>query len=185
MDYNINKTVYYYLKEANKEIAKLRKTYNENEEKIKSNRYTPQFKKEGLIPKREELRRKLQLACEDSIRDAKNLVAQYRKDAAELDNLNPADITDDIKLLSPGIKLLPRDIQGMLKRNEDNRTMVQIIMRYAKENNLDVGYNVYLGGEAERLTADALDTIINSYSRWIDTDNADSMLEKFFDIVKE
>lgn len=63
--------------------------------------------KDDIYPKRDALRRKIETASEGAIQEARNLVAQYRADAAELNNLDPAELTDDVKLLQSGITLLP------------------------------------------------------------------------------
>jgi len=68
----------------------------------------------------------------------------------------------------------------MLKRNATNRTMVQIIMRYANEHNIDTGSVYYIAGQEERQTAQNLETILFYYKNWIDKPEAKKMLDKFF-----
>lgn len=180
MDNNIVETVYNTLDSHTEEIGKVIAERDALEEKIKSNRYTPQVLKDEIYPKRDELKRKVSSMCETALNEAKNHIAQYRTDAAELNNLDPAQLTDDVKLLQPGIKLKPQDIQGMIKRNEGNRTMLQIILRYAEENGIDTGGTLYVGGTAEEQTARNLDGILYYYKNWIDKPNAKEMLDKFF-----
>lgn len=180
MDNNIVQTVYDALEASTDEISKTIAERDRLEEEIRQNRYSSQALKTEIYPKRDELRRNVRNACESAIQEARNLVANYRKDAADLENLDPAQLTDDIKLLSPGIVLLPRDIQGMIERNRDNKTMLQIILRYCKENDIDTGGTYYIGGQQEEETARGLDTIISYYAKWIDKPNARDMLNKFF-----
>lgn len=180
MDNNIVQTVYSTLETRTDEISKDIAERDKLEEKIKSGRYSPQALKDDIYPKRDALRRKIQDASAGAIQEAKNLVEQYRQDAAKLNNLNPAELTDDVKLLQSGITLLPRDIQGILERNKGNRTMTQIVLRYAKEHDIDTGGTFYIGGQQEEQTARGLDTILLYYKNWIDKPNAKEMLTKFF-----
>ena len=180
MDNNIVQTVYSTLETRTDEISKVIAERDALEEKIKSGRYSPQTLKDEIYPKRDALKSKVQSMCDSAMKEAENHVAQYRADAAELNNLDPAELTDDVKLLQSGITLLPRDIQGMLKRNSGNRTMTQIILRYAKEHNIETGGTYYIGGQQEEETARGLDTIISYYAKWIDKPNAKDMLTKFF-----
>ena len=182
MDNNIVQTVFDTLEARTDEISKDVAERDKLEEKIKSGRYSPQALKDDIYPKRDALRRKVQDDSAAAIDAAKKLVAQYRADAAELDTLDPADITDDIKLLQSGITLLPRDIQAILKRNASNRTMTQIVLRYAKEHNIDTGGTCYIGGQREKENADSLDGIIGYYAKWIDKPNGKEMLRKFFNV---
>lgn len=150
---------------------------------ISSGRYNTQYVESDLRPKRDSLRMKINSASDSAIQEAQNLVNQYRKKAADRNKLDPAELTDDVKLLQPGIKLEPRDIQGMLERNSTNRTMTQIILRYAKENGIDTGGTLFVGGQEEEATARALEGILSYYRKWIATPDAKTMLDKFFGIV--
>ena len=172
MDNNIVETVYNTLDSHTEEIGKVIAERDALEEKIKSNRYTPQVLKEEIYPRRDELKSKVRTMCDAALKEAQSHIDQYKADAAEMNNLDPAALTDDVKLLQSGITLLPRDIQGMIKRNEGNRTMLQIILRYAKEHNIDMKGTFYVGGEAEKQNANNLDTLIYYYSRWIDKEKA-------------
>lgn len=180
MDNNIVQTVYNTLESHTEEIGRAVSECETLEEKIKSGRYTPQVLRDEIYPKRDEIRRKITSMCESAIAEAENHISQYRADAAELNNLDPAELTDDVKLLQSGITLLSRDIQGMLKRNSGNRTMTQIILRYAKEHNIETNGTFYIGGQKEEETAKSLDTILFYYKGWIDKPNAKEMLNKFF-----
>lgn len=183
MDNNdIIATVYNTLDNYTDEIGKTIAEQQKLEEKINSGRYSEQTLRNEVYPKRDELRHKINSMRDSALQAAKGIISQYRIDAAEKNNLDPAELTDDVKLLQAGIVLKPRDIQGMLKRNEDNRTMTQIILRYAEEHNIDTGKTYYVGGQQEEETARALDNIIHYYKNWIDKPNAKVMLNKFFQI---
>lgn len=180
MDNNIVQTVFDSLEADTHEINKTRTEYAALDAKIKEGRYSNQTLQKEIYPKRDELKRQIESGCASAIEKAKWLVAQYREDAERLNDLDPSAITDDIKLLTAGVPLLPRDINAILTRNKDNRTMTQLALRYAKEHNIDMKGTYYIGGEAEKETARNLDGIVDYYARWIDKENAHEMLRKFF-----
>ena len=185
MDNNITQTVFDTLEARTAEISKDIAERDALEEKIMSGRYTQQALHTDIYPKRNALRRKIADASEAAIQEAKNLVNQYRADVAESNRLDPSQLTDDVKLLQPGIVLNPADIQGMLKRNEGNRTMLQVILRFAEANGIDTGKTYYIGGQAEENNARNLETILFYYKKWIDKPNAKDMLYKFFNVTPE
>ena len=184
MDNNIVQTVYNTLSNHTEEIGKVVAERDKLEGEIKANRYTPVVLQEEIYPKRDELKRKIEIMCDTAFKDARGHIEQYRTDVADSNRLDPSQLTDDVKLLQPGIVLKPQDIQGMLKRNERNRTMIQVILRYAKENNIDAGGTFYVGGEAEEENARNLEGILHYYKKWIDKRNAKEMLNKFFHVTE-
>lgn len=182
MDNNIIETVYNSLDAKTDDIIGMGVQCKEIDKKINSGRYSQKTIDTELKPKLFEANQKYRKACDDALNEARELVAQYRADAAEEDKLNPAELTDDVKLMQSGIILKPRDIEGMLKRNEGNKTMTQIILRYAEENKIDTGRVHYIGAQEYEETARGLDQIIHYYGRWIDKPNSKEMLRKFFGI---
>lgn len=180
---DINETVYNTLDTFTDEIQESTKELSSLEEKIKSNRYTQQTLKEDIYPQRDAIRKRIDDTAEKAFNAANALIKQYRDDAAEANYLDPSKLTDDVKLLQPGITLTAGDIQGMLKRNEGNRTMLQVILRYAEEHKIDTGNVVYCGGEAEEKTAQELETILYYYKKWIREKNAKAMLNEFFHVT--
>ncbi len=105
MDNNIVQTIFNTLEARTDEIGKDIAERDQLEERIQSGRYSPQALKDDIYPKREKLRRKIDNAAEAAIQEARSLISQYRADVAELNNLYPAELTDDIKLLQAGITL--------------------------------------------------------------------------------
>ena len=184
MDNNIVQTVYDSLEAATTEIDKTRSEYAAIEAKIKAGRYSNETLQKEIYPKRDALRAKIRNDSEGAINAAKGLINQYRQDAAKLNNLDPADITDDIKLLQAGIPLLERDVLAILERNHGNRTMTQLALRYAKEHGIDTK-TYYIGGQAEEENARNLEGILYYYKNWIDKDNAHDMLRRFFNKSEE
>lgn len=184
MDNSIILKVYDSLEKRTDEIRKLADERNKLDDKISSGRYSQETLTKDVRPKRDEIHKQILSASEDALNEAQKLIDEYRTAIAERKNLKPEEITDDIKLLQPGIVLLPRDVQGMLSRNENNSTMTQIILRYAEEHDIDTRgmiYNRNNGQEEERI-AQALEAILRYYRKWIDKPNAKEMLAKFFNI---
>ena len=89
-------------------------------------------------------------------------------------------INDDAKFLQGNIKLNEKDINDLLERNADNRTMSILILRYAKEHGLKVDGRHKLRQQAEAKECDDLDAVISLYQRWIAHPRGKEMLNKFF-----
>lgn len=178
---SIAETIYNDLKTSTNEIASVIAERDKLSADIHSGRFSQNTVNNELALKLLDTKLKASRMIHDALQGAKNKVAQFRKDVANENNLNPADLTDDIKLLQPGIVLNERDIEGMLERNKDNKTMVQVILRYANERNIKVN-RVYAGGTEEETIANNLDTILRYYENWIDKPDALVMLDKFFSI---
>lgn len=182
MDNNIVQTVYDSLEAATTEIDKTRSEYAAIEKKIKEGRYSNQTLQKEIYPRRDALRGKIRTDSERAIKAAHDTIATYRADAEALSDLDPSAITDDVKILQAGVTLTARDIQAIINRNPDNRTMIQIALRYAKEHNIDMKGTYYIGGQQEKETANNLDGIVNYYAKWIDKENAHDMLRRFFNV---
>ena len=182
MDNNIVETVYKTLENHTEAIGKTIAERNALEEEKKAGRYSQKALESEINPKIDALRGKIHSMCEEAISEAQGHINQYKTDADALNNLNPAELTDDIKLLQSGIVLKAGDIQGILKRNEGNRTMTQIILRYAEEHGIDTGNTLYVGGQQEQQTARNLEGILYYYKNWIDKPNAKEMLNTFFNL---
>lgn len=182
MDNNIVQTVFDSLEADTHEINKTRTEYAALDAKIKEGRYSNQTLQKEIYPKRDELKRKVEGGCASAIKKAHDMIATYREEADRLNDLDPSDITDDIKLLTAGVPLLDRDINAILTRNKGNRTMTQLALRYAKEHGIDMKGTFYVGGQAEREQANTLDGIVDYYARWIDKENNLDMLNRFFNV---
>lgn len=175
---DIAQSVFDTLNTRTDEISEMLDEYNRIDEKINSKRYSEKALQDIYYPQRTEIRNNIQHAADSAIDEAHKLIDQYIKDSEEENSLDPADLTDDVKLLQPGITLLPRDIKTMLHRNENNPTMLQIILRYAQEHNIELDGIQYV--EPQKQTAADLKAILTYYRHWIDQKNAKDMLKKFF-----
>ena len=155
-------------------MAELKK----EEQKAASGDYSEAALSTKIKPKIFELKRAVKKDTEDAITAAYGIVSKYRDEVSESLNLDPALLTDDIKLLSGNIPLEARDIQAILKRSEGNKTMTQIALRYARNHKIKVD-NMVFNSEEEAL-ARSLEMIIYYYKNWIEKPNANEMLDKFF-----
>jgi hypothetical protein len=182
MDNNIVQSVFDSLEADTHEINKTRTEYAALEAKIKEGRYSNQTLQKEIYPKRDELKRKVSDASARAIKKAHDMIATYRADAEALSDLDPSAITDDVKILQAGVTLTARDIQAIINRNPDNRTMIQIALRYAKEHNIDMKGTYYIGDQQEKETANNLDGIVDYYARWIEKENNLDMLNRFFNV---
>lgn len=181
---NIVETVYTNLKESTEGIAEKVSAYNKLVEMEKSGNYTAQMIQNDIRPKRYGLKNDIEKDKEAAISKANALVRAYQDELREKDNLRPEDITEDAKLFNVGVKLKPRDVEAIISRNADNPTMVQLALRYAEENGIDIGKRFYVGHQAQIREAENLLGVIHYYANWIDQDNAFRMLDKFFGIAR-
>ena len=116
--------------------------------------------------------------------DVEKLLSAYQASEREKDALIPADITEDAKLFTAGVSLTERDIQDILARNADNRTMAILTLRYAEEHKITMP-GAYQCITAESRAKNVTDTLRSSThyftEHWLKSDKADEMLNKLFD----
>ena len=179
MENNITETIYRTLETRTDEIMETVNQRNELIDAIKSGKYSRQ-ETEKMNRQRDTLRQKINADVDRAFKETQGILNQYRTEVANMNRLDPAELTDDVKLLSDGIILNARDIEGMLERNSENRTMVQIILRFAKEHNIDIGRTYYIAGQEEQKLANSLEEIARLYQKWMSKSNGKEMLDKFF-----
>lgn len=158
--------------------------YNAMDEKINSDLYAEKLKKDEFIPKRAELKNQYEKAYNTMLSDAYAFIDEYESAIRDMDVLHPEEITDDIKLLQSGIKLKERDINSMLSRNEGNRTMQQLILRYAEDNGIETGtvYREALGEKTQEINN--MRMIVDAYKKYVYDENALDVLQRFFVTAK-
>lgn len=120
----------------------------------------------------------------NAAQDVEKLLSAYQASERAKDALNPADITEDAKLFSAGVSLTERDIQDILARNADNRTMAILTLRYAEEHKIILpgAYQYNTAESRAKKAADTLRTSTHYYTEhWLKSDKADEMLNKLFD----
>ena len=148
---------------------------------LKSNRYSAQAIKEEIMPKLDAARNKIKAAKDEANKAVAAMVNTYITDLQRLDALNLAELTDDFKLLNGGVTLNAQDIQFMLERNAKNRSMAQLILRYAKEHDIDVQGVSYIDHSAEINNAKNIPgTVALFVDHWMHTADAMNMLKQMF-----
>lgn len=175
--------VYDVLRERTREANQVREELTAVEEKIDSEKYSKLGVSE-LQLERNALKQKINGICNSALIESNKIVSDYQEQLRNEDCLNPSELTDDVRLLSAGIPLLPRDVKAILERNKNNRTMTQLALRYAKEHDLDIGAQ-YIGNQEKIEAAEGVNYAANVYtSHWMKTDMAEEMLDKLFEAVQ-
>lgn len=130
----------------------------------------------------EENEGKIKNLSDGALNSIEAIYAQMMKAAKEADKLNPDQLNDDMKLLQAGVKLSEKDLADLLERNANNRTMTQMIYKYADDN----GYNYNLGRYEPATTAaqaqiDDMRIAVKLYhDHWLNSDKGVEMIGKMF-----
>ena len=155
------------LNDSHNECLAIADQIEDYESRIKSGNYSDQYTKETLQPKIDAWRRSIDEIKDQSRRSVHDLTAKFVEEVRRADELNPADMTDDCKLLNVGVKLTANDLRAIVNRNPNNRTMLQLVLRYADEHGIDTG-----------MTYDLSDRYIK---QWMgDRRNGSKVLERYF-----
>ena len=177
---NIVQAVYTSLKTSTEEIGKAAAERDALEAKIKENRYTSETLKNEIFPKKDALRAKVRDGISDALAAARGLVREYEGGIESRCSLDPAEITPDLQLLQSGIPMTEKDIKSMLSRNAKNKTMVQLILRFAEAHNISTGGTFFVAADKERETAKNLYSMIDLYSKYLDRPDGLTVLDQFF-----
>ena len=123
-------------------INKTESRIAETKRKINSGVFAPEYIKQELQPEVKRLERKVFNDKDAAAARVRKMCDDYIEELRADEELDPAALTDDIKLLQAGVKLTERDLKTLLSRNENNGTMTQILLRYAGEHDIptDVHY---------------------------------------------
>lgn len=175
---NLENKVYDSLKQDTDVISEKMVEIHDCDNKIKSGRYSKKTCDEYEVRKKL-LRKEVEADVDNAIKKAVEIVKDYQNELRVEDDLKPEELTDDIRLFNAGIVLSERDIKAILARNADNPTMQQICLRYAEQNGIETGLH-YVGNKQKIHESEQLFEVINYYSKWMATDRAAMMLDKFF-----
>ena len=135
-------------------------------------RSTGKYAHDWLNNKIQELKNEKTEIKEKAQADIKNLCDVEIEALRAADDLNPAQVNEDeLKLLNAGVRLTKRDIDAMLKRNEGNHTMTQIILRHCKERGIDAGFD-YVGNDDQIESVKMIPTLSEMALRWTSDDTA-------------
>lgn len=89
---------------------------------------------------------------EDEVNDnIKKLCDGFADELRQADALNPADITDDAKLLNSGFKFKRSELEKMFDRYDGNKTMQRLIIDAADKNGIQQFGRVVLPSESGEL----------------------------------
>lgn len=156
---------------------------NSIEADISSGRFSEQHINANLRPRLHAAKMDLERAQDEANAAALAAIDAKCEALAQADELNPADITDDVRLFNCGVKLSERDIKSILRRNAGNATMEQLAIRYAEQNGVDLGRVYYIGHDADiRRVRGLADTVRLYTSNWMMKPNAADMLHRFFGV---
>ena len=180
MSENLMNDVISTLNEHAEAVAPLVQKAAQLEADIKSNRYNMQTINSELYPALHSAHRQIEAAQDEAKKAVSALVEAHVADLERQDALNAEDLTDDCKLLTAGITLNKRDLTALLDKNAGNRTMTQVILRYAREHEIDMGA-MYIGNEEKIRAARGVTGAVGLYvDHWMDKPNAKEMIAKMF-----
>lgn len=115
-------------------IADLTKEKNQLDKMIKSGNYAGQKLRE-MTEERTNVSMRLSREREEQMRIVKAMCAEFVEELRREDDLNPKDLVpEDLELLKHVSILTDRDLEAMIDRNSNNRTMTQLILRTLREN---------------------------------------------------
>lgn len=127
------------------EAERMRQHMLHLEEQSRDNKYSAEYKQIFAEQARQE-RRNIERIIENGKKACQAICDEYTAELRDADALRGADVNDDMKLLQGGVKLSRNDVQSMLNRNSSNRTMTQLILRYAEDNGIETGVQ-YVGNK--------------------------------------
>lgn len=176
--------IYEILKKKALEVRAVKKKIDELDADIGSGDFSPK-KVEALTAQRYDLHRKLQNITTEARQEARQFVEKYKTELEEQDSLRGEDLTDDARLLSAGIPLNQRDLEAILNRSSDNRTMQQLVLRYAEANGIEMSVR-YVGNRRAIEEADTFLSAVDLFcDHWIEDKKALEMLRKFFQVEND
>lgn len=181
MDFEqLKNEVYNCMIDGHKAVLEKSAEIAEIDEKLQSGLYAVSTM-ERLKAAKPEKEKEIESIKQQTIKAAGDIVDRYIEECQAADAINSDDITDDVKILQLPTIASRNDLMNILKRNEDNSTMQQIVLRYAEEHGIDLDGLLYTGHTDEIESAKGLKSSFQPYFlRWIgDTmDNG-----KFFERV--
>ena len=177
---NLNSDIKRFLRGKRIELEKLVDERQKIKDQLEDDRLDVVYKQNVLMPKHGEIRHKINLKKAEVDSAVKQMTEQAKQQVFALNDIKGEDLTEDAKLFSCGVKLSEKDVEKIIDRNGNNPTMIQLSLRYAKENGLKV-QRVYNNHSAEMKACDDQYSIAHLYiDHWIDKDNSADMLEKFY-----
>ena len=109
------------------------------DDKIKSGKYSNETVQKDLMPQKQDIKKKMEMRREVGCSAIRTRTNEYVAELRAADQLNPDNLTDDIKLLQAGVALSADDLTMLFDRNAGNSTMQKLIADYAKQHDRDIG----------------------------------------------
>lgn len=135
-------------KTAMAKMQELTLEHNEIDQMIRSGKYSGDYLRKELYPKKDALKREIEEIRESANQAAEKLCSDYTEELRRGDDLNPEKLTHDTALFRSGVRLTARDIKAILNRNAGNGTMEQLALRYAADHEIDLGERyLYVGNK--------------------------------------
>lgn len=136
------------------------------EDKIRSNRYTAKAVQNELRPELSNIKKNRETRREDGVSAVRTRTDEYIAKLQKADELNPDNLTDDIKLLQSGVALSAEDLTVLFDRNAGNSTMQKLIADFAKQHNRDI-QRYYRPTHADLIKSiDSIPEIIRVVVKW-------------------
>lgn len=172
------------LKEGLDKVAALASDLKKVDGDISSGTFSEDHVRVVLRPKSAEIKKEIERAQEDARMAAHATIDKFAKELRDADALNPAELTEDVRLLAPEIPLRKKDLLAMLERNSDNRTMTQLALRAAEDRGIDLDGIRYTSNESRARHAEALKYVVGVVLRWSDQPEK-RMFDKLFGETSE
>lgn len=178
-------SVYKLLKERTTAIQEQVKEQRKIEQWIESGKYSTEAIEKDFQPQLTAIKKQIDSESDRAIADAHNLIADYKKELRRQGAMKPEELTPDIELLKLPVTLSLEELEEVIERNSDNKTMCKIIEQYASERNIDLPYHLTRTKQEERQLAEGLEGVLVYYRNWITNEQALPLLDRFFGGVLE
>ncbi|MBR6171569.1 MAG: hypothetical protein IKQ49_00125 [Eubacterium sp.] len=152
-------------KEYKAKAAEYAKLKQEREE----GHFSMDYLQKVILPEMSRIKSKLDDIQWNTKKAIAELTNEQKKAISALDRLNAEELTADAELLKGGYPLKVADLEGIIERNAGNRTMEQLVLRYAEEHGLPLGL-IYERAEEEAKTYDAINYAADTVVKWYKDD---------------
>ncbi len=109
------------------------------------------YAQEIATAKNLELNNRILSLKSQAIVDVRTLAEAAEKEVKASGQLRGKDVTDDIKLLTAGIKLTEDDLQDIVNRNAGNETMLRAIKDYASKARMSIAFPAMAADKLEAI----------------------------------
>lgn len=131
-------------------------------------KYATYYSRDVYQQMRNELENAKRVTVEAARNAVQGIVDNYKTRVKDMDALNGAEVTEDVKLLSGSFKLTTADLEAMYDRaaaGNGNRTMERLISDYAKEHNIFIARTFYTANDKSQAADVMLKYAFNSFDR--------------------